>query len=156
MHRWKLLAIITLSAVPLALFTACVLVWSVEEKKITWENVFDKAASGMDRTEIESIYGPPGDYSTGPLSRGDDFSAQRHPVDPFEEICLPDGRKLAAWTNDSLRVMILFDQEGKAGPCFLTPVERIEQSSLESLMWRARRHWRRWLTPQSGGGARKY
>jgi hypothetical protein len=46
---------------------AVFVVWPRPER-ITLENVYSRASSGMSRTEIEAIYGPPGDYSTGPLS----------------------------------------------------------------------------------------
>jgi hypothetical protein len=89
----------------------------------------------MTRAEIEAILGPPGDYRTGP-TRG------QTAIDPIWEPPLPYA---ASWYSDTVAITVEFDDDGRAGVGAGESVEKVEQSPLENLVWRARRQWRKWF-----------
>jgi hypothetical protein len=57
------LRIKTLTVIALATATGTIMCWPAQSR-ISEEN-FNRITSGMDRSEVEAILGPPGDYRTG-------------------------------------------------------------------------------------------
>jgi hypothetical protein len=128
--------------------------------RITHEN-FDRIRAGMTMADVEAILGgPPGEYRTGPTVRGNAPLAEvpaevlRTEVDewdlfwdsadadsdPFE--VKPFG---STWGSDQGIAVVCFDDEGRAHDRWYVDRKRVEQTTFEHLLWRAKRQWRRWF-----------
>jgi hypothetical protein len=89
----------------------------------------------MRRAEVRAILGPPGDYRTGPVYE------DIRPALPF-----PSGLpQCDEWFWDFGYGMVRFDSSEVVVYTNLISTERINQSSLDNLLWRAKRQWRRWF-----------
>jgi len=142
LRRWKLL--VALAGLAVLVAAGVVALWPRPER-ITREN-FDRIKVGMSRAEVYAILGPPGDYSSGPVEfdgrqeflRGIDLDANE-PVD-----C--GNPALARWWSDTGSAWVEFDPSDRARPReFTRHLGRLEQSSLDALLWRAKRQWRKWF-----------
>jgi hypothetical protein len=132
MRRRKLLAAVGLAVVVAA---GMVVLWprANQPDRVTEEN-YDRIQHGMTRTEVEAILGSPGDYTTGPtLVRYPDGRSARHSY-------VSD-----RWVTDSLVVYVSFDDSDRVWHSFTLPNLRHERGLLDSLLWRAKRLWRRWF-----------
>jgi hypothetical protein len=113
-------------------------------QRITREK-FDRIQDGMSRAEVEAILGPPGDYTTGPLEMRDRLGS----VVRFDALggAIPatGGGVFARWAEDSAYAYVIFDAAGRVIARDFGPVRRAEQGPLDSLLWRAKRLWRRWF-----------
>jgi hypothetical protein len=118
----------------LVLGIAALLVAWPQPDRVTQEN-FDRISDGMGRAEVEAILGPPGDYTTGP--------SQCLPA--FKQLGLPP--VVLDWFADTAWVSIGFDDSGGVVLKRYYPLKRAEQGPLDSLLWRAKRQWRRWTNP---------
>jgi hypothetical protein len=109
----------------------------------------------MYRPEIEAILGPPTDDSTGPLldqTQADCFVGQPIRVTDRAEDWIEFGTASpnvdvdnAVWCNDRLVCVVTFDRDGKAWLVSVRHTSRSPQGSLDNLLWRAKRLWRRWF-----------
>jgi hypothetical protein len=106
--------------------------------RITREN-FDRIKAGMSLEEIEAILGPPGDYTT----RATDFE------DPeIVKLTSRKGRSIGpSWDTDeaSIGVTFFLDPPKELAAKMYHRGRIIQQSPLESLLWRAKRQWRKWF-----------
>ncbi len=147
----------------LVLIGASVLALWPRPAVVTPEN-FARIRVGMTLSEVETILGAPGDYTTGPVKTKlashtcEVLVAQprnmtrSHPGPEFSSCYL--------WHGDGGRIAVRFDSSGKAvikdyWLCDLDP-----QHPLENLLWRAKRRWRRCFTEKKevvgiGKGFRK-
>jgi hypothetical protein len=136
-----------LSIAMIALGIITLLVWP-RPSRFTEQNV-KLIKEGMSRAEVESILGPPGDYTTGDISSDENNSGTTFDplANPYQEFRLNMRGQLteACWCNDSIALCVAFDEQSRV---FMFPnwkVNRVRQSPLESLVWRAKRQWRRWF-----------
>jgi hypothetical protein len=58
--------LVALAGLAVVIAAGVVVLWPREDR-VTRGN-FDRIRAGMSRAEVEAILGPPGDYTTGPLS----------------------------------------------------------------------------------------
>ncbi len=141
MRRRKLLWAAVVGLVALAGVAAFAL-WPRPDR-VTTEN-FDRIHKGMTRGEVEAILGPPGDYTNGPTAA----PASSYPViyDPVRGMWLQgdEGSTVAEWRSDTGWLRVLFSVSGRVEDHWFQPQDRIEQSALDNLLWRAKRQWRRW------------
>lgn len=115
---------------------------------------------GMTRSQVESMFGPAGDYSTGPTRGGGRFVYLRAKDELSErvvdEICVPDGTmewhilwlefaEKSTWVDDCGSFTVRFNDDGIAVGAQFTPIERLSQSPLDNFLWRGKRQWRRWF-----------
>jgi hypothetical protein len=147
-HKWKLLALAGLAVVAVA---ASFALWPRPDR-VTREN-YDRVKKGMSRTEVEAILGPPGDYSTGPLTFGSPNSAKCLGMDgrlwakgtPVPGSMALRGVDSAEWrTNEKLMVVHFMESEFVAG-AVCHEVSRVDQSPFGNFIWRAKRQWHRWF-----------
>jgi hypothetical protein len=118
----------------------------------TREN-YDRIREGMTRAEVEAILGPPGDYRTG---HGEtDYGNIGWMPDPPTDLAgtltnwsrVPgqspqDARQFAGWLSDSFAIGISIDESGHVIDKSGKP-RRTTQGPLDSILWRAKRQWRR-------------
>jgi hypothetical protein len=105
---------------------AALLVWP-QPDQVTQEN-FDRIRKGMNRAEVESILGPPGDYR---------FTRMQ---------CLPSFKQRAIeldWYTDTASVNVCLDEShGVVEMRFYEPYGG-EAGYLDALLYRAKRRWQR-------------
>ena len=111
---------------------------------------------GMSPVEVETILGPPGDYRAGLgeiLSPyGDGGVADPDPYDQgptWQDVPVQsdDGGKvvkMGTWISDSLYVEIVVDETEHVQLANVFD-RRKTQGGFDSLLWRAKRQWRRWF-----------
>jgi hypothetical protein len=131
MRRRKLLLVLAGLAVVFCAAGAFLL-W-VQPSSVTRENC-DRIKAGMSRAEVEAILGPPGDYTTGPR-------VQIIMESGGLEMHRPD----RTWNGDEGVFSVWFDGERKVEFTRFHEWTRIDQSPLESLLWRVKRQWRKWF-----------
>jgi hypothetical protein len=131
---------------------AAIVLWP-RSSRFTEENV-NRIQPGMNRSEIETIIGPPIDDSTGPLldfPEADCFVGQQPicQVDrPEEWVHLDMGSpnsKNAIWCDDKLVCVVTFDGDGRVCVKSVRHTRRAPQGTLDNLLWRAKRLWRHWF-----------
>jgi hypothetical protein len=87
---------------------------------------------GMSQSDVEGILGgPPGDYRTVPTKEW-----MLKPYRPGEEP--------KTWQGDTGDIQVVFSPDGAHQPRF-RQAQRIEQSLLDDILWRAKRQWKRWF-----------
>jgi hypothetical protein len=106
----------------------------------------------MSKAEVESILGPPGDYSTGPrayfewLDMPLNDAAMRMSIET--RYLSPDEvRELfveSTWTSDDVTVTVFFSKEQVYGGMCLGTVPS-DEGPFGSLLGRAKRLWRGWF-----------
>jgi hypothetical protein len=96
---------------------------------------FERIRYGMRRAEVRAILGPPGDYRTGPV-----YEDVRPALGFFS------GRpQCDEWFWDFGYFVVQFDSSEAVMSTSLISTERVHQSSLDNLLWRAKRQWRKWF-----------
>ena len=125
--RWVLagLAVMTVASV--------VVLWPRPPSRITREN-HSVIQHGMSRREVESILGPPGDYTTGPT----------RPIFVYARLT-PDHTPWVEWNADKASIKVCFGDNGTVRYTEYTPLSRQDQGVLENILWRAKRQWHRWF-----------
>jgi hypothetical protein len=109
--------------------------------RITKEN-FDRIRVGMNRAETEAVFGgPPGDYTNGSTWTASSGFALAEVGDDGESRIIP----LSEWQSDTLIAWIVFDESGKVMHKESAGNSRMGRGPLESLLWRAKRQWRKWF-----------
>jgi hypothetical protein len=108
----------------------------------------------MNKTEVEAILGPPGDYRTalgeiGVLSCRDDAmhwrSDRTRKLDDRTMVwALYMGGKEGAWTGDTFEVSVYLDDSVHVNVLNGYP-RRKTQTAFDSLIWRLNRQWLRWF-----------
>jgi hypothetical protein len=103
------------------------------DDRITRENYWRiYEANDITRAEVEAILGPPGDYTTkrtradGPLE--DDVHSA-----------------VAEWRGDHFAICVAFRSSGRMLFVQLYPNVTEDDGPLETILWRAKRLWRRWF-----------
>jgi hypothetical protein len=121
------------------LAAAAFAVWPWPDR-ITEEN-FNRIKEGMSRADMEAILGPAGDYTTGPVLGGPRESWHRRNFDED-----PDSvKQRITWIGDRGWIVALADAEGRPRRLVFSPAEKGKQGSLDNLLWRAKRQWRKWF-----------
>jgi hypothetical protein len=124
-----------------------------QPSRVTKDNV-DRIKYFMTRAEIEAILGPPGEYTTGPVSithenwAGPTAGLLTQVFDsPQDQFGGPRGEIVGLveedWCGDTITLVVQFNRDSRA--CMLTVhrTDKVPQTSLENLLWRAKRLWRR-------------
>ena len=137
MRRRTLLVMLAGLAVVIA--AGVVVLWPrPASERITREN-YDRIRAGMTRAEIETILGPPGDYTTAPTEgvrvASSTFSA------PGSEIAYLESR----WLSDTAQAVVWFDYSGRANRGYYAPMRIKDETPWARFLWRAKRQWRRWF-----------
>jgi hypothetical protein len=112
--------------------------------RITCAN-FDRIRNGMTRAQVESIVGPPGDFTTGRLV----FDPGSIPWPPISRC---SGETVLEWTADTGWGLVRFNHDETVNGALFYPGFLHEQSTYENVRWRIERQWRRWFEP--AGAAR--
>jgi hypothetical protein len=100
---------------------------------------YDRIVSNMTPADVEAILGPPGDYRTGPT---DDVPCTESALlKASRESSIPSDYS-AFWHGDSATIIVLINPDGDIVKNYCP--SRI-RSPFETLVWRAKRQWRRWF-----------
>jgi hypothetical protein len=139
-----------------AMAVGAIMLWPIPPSRLTMENVAlirkigwrrtwnDCSDSGradwrIDREDVETILGPPGDYRTGPtrvLPPDDD--SQPGPT-------LPEDRLIhLRWQGDQLNVRARVDLNGRLRGLESEKVAAVPHGAVETLFWRGSYWWQRW------------
>jgi hypothetical protein len=133
--------------VALAGLSVVVATWGIASSCVTPEptggalraNLHRIATNGVSsQSELVSILGPPGDYTTAPTSItgfGESVSV------PYDHLL---GLPVDYWKTDTVEITILVTKDGCAD-LMLWTVNKSPQGTLENYVWRAKRQWRRWF-----------
>jgi hypothetical protein len=105
-----------------------VVLWPRPSSRITREN-YERIRAGMSRAEIESILGPPGDYSGVHVAYTLHWRGDRMPDE---------------WVGDDGVIAVCYSQSVACDVQFV-PVEKVDFGLLGNYFWRAKRQWRRWF-----------
>jgi hypothetical protein len=87
---------------------------------------------GMNQEEVEAILGKPGDYASVPMQQ------------MFFTYCGPEKRTWRTWQGDWGKIIVSFHNDTVLEKEFLDAVPE-DESPLDSLLWRAKRQWRKWF-----------
>jgi hypothetical protein len=126
--------ILTFAATVLVIAGVGVFALLPQPDRITPEN-FDRILDGMSLLEVDSVLGPSGDYTTGPITI----------VVPEWGLGVPAKNTYYEWTSDSDSILIGFDTSGEVVDKEHLLVRRLDGSLFDNLLWRAKRQWRRWF-----------
>jgi hypothetical protein len=140
MRRRKLL--VALAALSVVVAAGTVVLWPRPER-ITREN-YRRIRVGMTFAEVEAILGPPGDHTSGPTETNDPtwFAV----TDSFgEPDAILSASTLMEWSSDTIHIWVAFGFEGTVTAAMPSIKNRITQSPLDNLLWRAKRQWHRWF-----------
>jgi hypothetical protein len=132
MRRRKLIA--ALVALAVLVVVGAPVLWP-PPNRVTQEN-YDSIRMGMSRTEVEAIFGAPGDYTSGPTD---------YRVDTAPQFASTAGYTFGIWNTDTSSVGVVFDAEDRVSDSWFCVGKRLEQGALDNLLWRAKRQWRRWF-----------
>jgi hypothetical protein len=149
MRRRKLLAAVGLAVL---VATGVFALWP-RENRITREGFVLRIHYGMTLAEVEAILGPPGDYRTIRTVRPSSYSSTN---------LTPAIRGQVAYTREHIfiseadfgKYLVWLCDEGdgfiwlRAGVVWskgFVPGEKVAQSPLDDLLWRAERLWRKWF-----------
>jgi hypothetical protein len=150
MRKRKLL--VALAGLAVVGATGVVVLW-LRPSRVTQAN-FDRIQAGMSRAEVDAILGPPSDCSTGPLVYGPIYSRVfsspgPHPPHDYAPrapilFSLKDGMgEFVEWRSDSQIICVYFYRTGEVQSKGWYDVTRTDQSTIENLLWRVKRHWHR-------------
>jgi hypothetical protein len=153
MRRQTLLLTLTVGLFAVVIVGALVL--GRRADRITREN-YERVGKGLTKAEVEAVFGPPGDCTSGPTYHEARWIETRNsfPVE-WESTPMPaglsqlldliagDASPRATWSGDTADVYVWFGRNGVEATA-LWPHERKPQNSLDNLLWRAKRVWRRW------------
>jgi hypothetical protein len=107
------------------------------------EEYFDRIAEYTVRSQVEAILGPPGDYTTGPMDKDPIMWGDSERT--FRSSGELGGETFYKWFGDTRTIRVAFYPTGEVAYKECHGAKRIQQSPIESLIWRAERQWRRWF-----------
>jgi hypothetical protein len=120
-----------------------VMLWP-PQNRVTREN-YDNIREGMSRAQVESILGPPGDYSTGPSNLiGPDLDSGGSA--DWSKAGEDFGKTNLLWASDEGVIQVQFGPRGAIHKGFALTLKQ-DHGGLDKLLWRARRTWWRWFPP---------
>jgi hypothetical protein len=114
--------------------------------RVTREN-FGRLKPRMIQSEVYAIFGPPGDYTTGPIVEGgiterttdDTCTLVVWPIPHFPlPIC-------EVWETDGAQMEVMYSASGELMFSYWISQDKTSQSPLEDLLWRTKRQWRKWF-----------
>jgi hypothetical protein len=154
-RRTLLVALAGLAVVVAAMGIAHAVGTPVAASRLTVDNCYS-VKEGMTRTEVEAIFGPPGDYRNGPTQLKKDLPAtdrnNKGWAFGFEfgsgTYYLHGGTKVSErWECDTATLEVYFRREppGTIAVLLYDEANRQEQSLFDNLLWRTKRQWRRWF-----------
>jgi hypothetical protein len=146
MRRRKLLGAVARLTVLALVFTLGAVLFSSPCPVQLPLDILDRIQPGMNRSDIDDIIGsPPGDYRTGPVNEVPNTTHGIYWED--EEEWMVQGLNLPTykWETDRAELKIIFLKSGKAATGYYTSVTRQQLGPLDSLVWRAKRLWRKWF-----------
>jgi hypothetical protein len=140
----------------LLLVTGAFVLWP-RPGRITQQNA-DSIREGISRHEVEAILGPPGDYRTVRTVDPNLLRLSTYPPTPAMLAEAADAREhlfvlrsdygpgleRLTWLGDDGDIFVWFSPEG-VWSHGMTSSEKIVQSPLDNLLWRAKRQWRKWF-----------
>lgn len=104
-----------------------------QPERIALKN-YGRITRGMSQTEVCALLGPPGDYTTGPVTL---VGLQGFP---------DEHEPYLSWDFDDGAVYVTFRGDPRiAVKAWFAPGDRGEQSPLGDFLWRAKRLWHRWF-----------
>ena len=132
--------IVALAGLAVVVAVGAVVLWPQTER-ITPENC-DRIRVGMARAEVEQMLGgPPGYYAAGPLTLPVGFNLEA----PWTSPVSGDGALAVGYVGNRGAIAVSYNSSGAVMYKIFLPGERLEQTPLENLLWRAKRQWRRWF-----------
>jgi hypothetical protein len=150
MRRRKLRWVVAGLAV-LLLVTGAFAAWPRPDR-ITEENA-GRITRGMSRAEVYAILGPPGDYRTvlteDPIFSGTDFGPAVVEFTSGPQVVvniprIPSNEETLVWNGDGGDISVRVGAGGVVSKHFMV-MEKVAQSPLDNLLWRAKRQWRKWF-----------
>jgi hypothetical protein len=139
MRRRKLLAAVGLAV----LVAAGVIVAWPRANRVTQEN-YDSIRMGMSRAEVEAILGTPGDHRTGASYTEPHISIGMPSAEDWFNVFAADSDPAwPVWKGDTMEIQVHFSDSGHATQKSRQTAHLWEQTSLDNLLWRAKRLWRR-------------
>jgi hypothetical protein len=154
MRRHRLRWVLALAGLAVLVVVGVIFVLWPQPERITRQN-FDRIREGMTRADVEAILGPPGDHRTrlGETNLlGQNWLPDSDEYDPGVATwraargnAIEGHISGAVWIGDTLDVRVFVDDTGRVFDASADE-RRTTKHALDSLFWRVRHQWRRWLT----------
>jgi hypothetical protein len=140
MRRRKLL--VALAGLAVVVAAGAVVLWPASASRISQANyalIPESLGRGptMNRAQVEAILGPPGDYRTSPTLCQVPSYWLNTPTTNFTTLLL--------WEGDSAIICVHFTPSGFVFSKDLLENKLAESSPIETVLWRVRRQWHRWV-----------
>jgi hypothetical protein len=163
MRRRTLLVVLVVLAVLVA--AGVVLMWPKQRASpVTVQNyeqirvsVSSDPAESMSRPEVVRLLGPPGDYTTRPTVTpsmttgfftpfiGDERERRAAKIKGDYGMEFSPAIFVLFWQGDDLTISVVFDASHRVYSKRWVKNEPAKVGSVETLVWRAKRQWRRWF-----------
>jgi hypothetical protein len=115
------------------------------EDRVTREN-FRRLKPRMTRAQVFAIFGPSGDYTTGPIDIGPGRTAvELCKVEDWIEVDYQREITREIWLADGATAVVDFSRSDELLNSYLISEHRVPQTMIENLLWRAKRQWHRWF-----------
>jgi hypothetical protein len=147
MRRRRLLVVLAGLAVAVAAGT--VVLWPSRPNvafRMNQENLRRAQKLSMTRSEVYGLFGPPADYSTGPVTMASvlGFGPPRYPVWYSSALSVATQDE-AIWLTDTGIGSVFFDSDDRVCVVTYSACDRDSEGALGNLLWRAQREWHRWF-----------
>jgi hypothetical protein len=130
--------LVVLAGLAVVVAAGVVVLWPRPPSRITREN-YDRIRAGMTRAEIETILGPPGDYTTAP-TEGVRVASRTFSAPGSESAYLQ-----SCWLSDSAQAVVWFEYSGRANRGYYAPMRIKDETLWARFHWRLKRQWHRWF-----------
>jgi hypothetical protein len=134
---------VALPGLAVVVATGVVVLWPRQDR-ITQKN-FALILVGMSRADVEVILGPPGDYTTGPLTVGGSFTISPWHVNATRLYPNDENGTPYDWLTDTGWYTVTFDDSGKVEGRDFESATKAKQGTVDNLLWQVERQWRRWF-----------
>jgi hypothetical protein len=129
--------LVAMAGLAVVVTVGAVVLWPRADR-VTRAN-YERIQIGMTRADVEAILGPPGDYTTGPLTDPNGIELLLSLLPPASGVESP------WWAADYGTVGVWFDEGGRVVMKNYEPYSKAPQGVGANLLWRAKRQWHRWF-----------
>jgi hypothetical protein len=126
---------------PVMMIAAGTVVLWPQPSRVTKAN-YDRIKIGMSRAEVEAIFGPPGDYTSGPVRSRSGMVIDYSDMEFVQRL---ERENLWWWATDDGSADISFDKGNQVIAMEFGTHAKEPQGAFSTLVWRAKRQWHRWF-----------
>jgi hypothetical protein len=144
-HKWKLLVLVALALFAIAVFLARPVPGG---ERITWEN-YGQIKSGMSRSDVIALLGPPGVYTSHPAPSYDEKWTRHeefgYPNRAGAEERWREKKVNEHWLSEDAFITVQFGADDLVNEKLFYAVKSTKHDPFEEFLSAARRLWRGWF-----------